>query len=81
MTRGLSKSRILIHRQCPKRLWLQVYKPELADEFTDRPLTQVGTTVGVLAQQLHPDGVLIDAEDLRAALRQTAQALTAKPRL
>jgi len=80
MTRGLSKSRILIHRQCPRRLWLQVYKPELADESTDQPLTQVGTTVGVLARQLHPDGVLIDAEDLRAALRKTAQALTAKPR-
>ena len=80
MTRGLSKSRILIHRQCARRLWLQVYKPELADESTDQPLTQVGTTVGVLARQVHPDGVLIDAEDLRAALRKTAQALTVRPR-
>ena len=26
---GLSKSRLLAHRQCQKRLWLQIYKPEL----------------------------------------------------
>ena len=80
MTHGLSKSRILIHRQCPRRLWLQVHKPALADESTGQPLTEAGTTVGLLARHMHADGVLIDAEDLRSALRQTAQALTVKPR-
>jgi hypothetical protein len=28
---GLSKSRIAAFEQCPKRLWLLVHKPELAD--------------------------------------------------
>lgn len=28
---GLSKSRLLLHRQCPKRLWLKVYRPELEE--------------------------------------------------
>ena len=80
MTLGLSKSRILSHRQCPKRLWLQVRRPELLDESVGSSAMAVGRTVGELACQQHPDGVLIDAEDLRAALRRTAQALTAKPR-
>jgi len=28
---GLSKSRLLAHRQCPKRLWLQINQPELLE--------------------------------------------------
>ena len=32
---GLSKSLLLANRQCPRRLWLQVYRPELAGTFPD----------------------------------------------
>ncbi len=34
MTRrvGLSKSRITLFEQCPRRLWLSVHRPELAEE-------------------------------------------------
>lgn len=28
---GLSKSRIQYHRQCPRRLWLQAYRSQLAE--------------------------------------------------
>ena len=28
---GLSKSRLIAHLQCPKRLWLQMNKPELME--------------------------------------------------
>ncbi|MDE2188058.1 MAG: DUF2779 domain-containing protein [Betaproteobacteria bacterium] len=80
MSYGLSKSRILSHRQCPKRLWLQVYRPELADETMSQSVMATGGSVGAIARQLHPDGVLIDVQDLRQALHQTRLALKSRPR-
>lgn len=72
----LSKSRILLHRQCPKRLWLQVHRPELAEEATDAVARMAtGTEVGELARALHPEGVLIAGDDLSQALRDTERAL------
>jgi len=72
----LSKSRILLHRQCPKRLWLQVHCPELAEEGADTfARMSTGTEVGELARTLHPDGILIDADDLSKALADTRRAL------
>jgi hypothetical protein len=77
---GLSKSRILAHRQCPKRLWLQIYRPELAetDPSAAARFAQ-GAHVGEVARQLYPDGVLIAGGDLRQALRDTADVLTRSP--
>ncbi|NNM66346.1 MAG: DUF2779 domain-containing protein [Burkholderiales bacterium] len=80
MPPGLSKSRIISHRQCPKRLWLQVKRPDLLDDSATQSVLSVGNTVGTLARAMIPDGVLIDAADLREALRQTTSALAAKPR-
>ena len=62
---GLSKSRLLLHRQCPKRLWLRVHRPEL-EEVNDgnEARFSTGTYVGEVAQQLYPEGVLIDGDDL-----------------
>lgn len=80
MPPGLSKSRIISHRQCPKRLWLQIHRPELLDDSANQASFAVGNTVGTLARDMIPEGVLIDAEDLREALRQTRQALASKPR-
>lgn len=78
---GLSKSRILIHRQCPKRLWLKVHRPELED-VSDGNLARfaTGTYVGEVAQQLYPDGVLIDTDDLGQAVIDT-QAILAGEKL
>lgn len=58
---GFSKSRLLLHCQCPKRLWLKVNRPELGkvdDDNQSRFAT--GAYVGEVAQQLYPDGVQID---------------------
>lgn len=79
---GLSKSRILAHRQCPKRLWLQINRPELAGDAPETTaLMAAGGEVGEVARSLHPDGVLIDGADLAQALADTARELTgdAKP--
>lgn len=78
---GLSKSRILLHRQCPKRLWLKVHHPEL-EEISDSNQARfaTGTYVGELAQQLHPDGVLIDGDNLEQAVADTQSALASVKR-
>jgi len=64
--RNLSKSKLIAYRQCPKRVWLEVHRPELRE---DSDATQasfaVGNTVGDIAHQLYdPDGtgVLLDAQ-------------------
>lgn len=78
---GLSKSRILAHRQCPKRLWLQTHKPELAenDNATEARLA-AGTRVGEVARDLHPGGLLIDSDNLGQCLADTARALAGTKR-
>lgn len=79
---GLSKSRIIAHQQCPRRLWLEVNRRDLIPPVD--PATQArfdaGHEVGRIAQDLHPDGVLIDVEDLSQAIKDTANALKNDPR-
>src|SRR6266536_5654816 len=55
----LSKSTFMYGCQCPKRLWLYKFHPELRDELDEQQATifQRGTDVGLLAQQLFPGGV------------------------
>ena len=79
-THGLSKSRLIDWRQCPKRLWLKVHRPELVETAaqTERAF-QIGYEVGEVARKLHPDGILIDTDDLREALRATRSVLSQKP--
>ncbi len=78
---GLSKSRLLQHRQCPKRLWLKVYRPELEEiDDSNQARFAAGTHVGEVAQQLYPDGVLIDGDDLGQAMIDTKAILTGEKR-
>lgn len=72
----LSKSRILNGLQCPKRLYLQVHRPELAevDAGTEHRF-QVGHEVGAVARSLQPGGKLMADEQLDAALTATRQEL------
>lgn len=77
---GLSKSRILSHRQCPKRLWLEKFRPELRDDAAGVVMVMaVGNTVGEIARDLYPGGILIDAESSRDQLRATREAMAAHP--
>ena len=76
---GLSKSRIIVHRQCPKRLWLQINRPDLleVDASAEARMT-AGTNVGEVARSIYSNGVLIDTESLGQALDATQKALKAR---
>ncbi len=80
MTHGLSKSRLQAFRQCPKRLWLTVHRPDWQDvsEETEQRF-QIGFQVGDVARSLCPDGILIDTPDTGEALALTRRALAEHP--
>ena len=79
--RTLSKSKLLAFRQCPRRLWLEIHRPNLRD---DSAATQasfaVGHQVGDIARQLYDPkgkGALIDpqADGFEAAFARTQTLL------
>lgn len=77
MTRrmGLSKSRITLFEQCPKRLWLSVHRPDLAEQNAGiRAAFADGHRVGDLACSLYPDGVMIGAGRRPSAVDHCALA-------
>lgn len=80
---GLSKSKLARFEQCPKRLWLAQYRPELApDDPAAEVRFAVGHEVGAIACSLVPDGVMVEANpDLAAALERTRGLLVAEPRV
>ncbi len=77
---ALSKSKLLSFAQCPRRVWLQTYSPELEEPSTERS-TQLaaGERVGLIARELYGRGrgelVAFD-RGLRAAI-ETTRALVA----
>lgn len=78
---GLSKSRIIAHNQCPKRLWLQVHLPESGHTLDSVQARMVaGNKVGDVARRLHPDGVLVDTTNLAQAVAETSAILQGPPR-
>ncbi|MEW6166792.1 MAG: DUF2779 domain-containing protein [Pseudomonadota bacterium] len=79
---NLSKSKILSYRQCPKRLWLERYQPQLAEtsDEADASFTR-GHLVGEVARQLYGPGELLFDQgqpDYEAALGRTRAHLTAR---
>ena len=46
---NLTKSKIMAYRQCPKRLWLEIHKPELRDDSGAQMAFAVGNQVGAAA--------------------------------
>jgi hypothetical protein len=77
---GLSKSRLTAWRQCPKQLWLRIHRPELMEvSQEDEQRFRVGYEVGVVAQQLYPNGILIDDENLGDAIVSTQKAMAEHP--
>jgi Domain of unknown function(DUF2779) len=79
--RTLSKSKLLAFRQCPKRLWLEIHKPELrADSAGTEASFRIGHAVGEVARRLYDPkgkGSLIDpkAEGFPAALERSTSLL------
>lgn len=52
--RTLSKSKLMAYRQCPKRLWLEVHRPDLReDSAATQASFAVGHQVGDIAQRLY----------------------------
>ena len=73
----LSKSKLIAHKQCRKRLWLQVHRPELAQpgEAVENRMMQ-GKLVGAAAERLFPEGRHIaHFADVASALSETDEAL------
>lgn len=81
--RGLSKTRLMSFRQCPKRLWLEVHRPELvpAPDAGTQARFDAGHRVGEIARDLYDrdgKGRLIDnAGGLGRALAETLEVLAA----
>jgi hypothetical protein len=61
----LSKSTFMYGCQCPKRLHLHKYRPELKNPIDERVqyVKDSGSAVGLLAQQLFPGGVDVSPRD------------------
>lgn len=75
---SLSKSKILLNRQCQKRLWLQVFKPGLAEiDASAEARFRDGNKVGEVARQLYPGGDFIDTLNRKEALARTEADLQA----
>ena len=76
---GLSKSKLLSYRQCPRRLWLETHSPELADaDASNEAVFAIGHAVGEVAQKLYGagGGHLVPFEpSLRAAIEETQRIL------
>ena len=59
--KGLSKSRYTAFCQCPKNLWLKVYKPEEAPEDEGlKARFEQGNVVGKLAIRYNPSTASIE---------------------
>jgi len=80
---ALSKTRFLAGLQCHKRLYLECFEPELATpiDTVRRFALDAGTTIGKLARERFPGGVLIDHANLdhERAVTVTRQTLAAAP--
>lgn len=80
----LSKSRLLAYRQCPRRLWLEIHRPQLrADSAATQASFAVGHQVGDIARRLYDPqgkGALLDppAEGFEAAFERTQALLGAR---
>ncbi len=79
--RLLSKSKLIAFRQCEKRLWLEVHKPELRQDSAQAEMRmEAGNELGRLARHIYDpgnEGVLIDAqkEGFGPALERSKQVL------
>jgi hypothetical protein len=77
----LSKSKIVAHLQCPKRLWLQVHRPEALDDSAQtKARFEAGNAVGEVARAIYdPKGIgrMVDIREsgIRGGIEQTKTLL------
>ena len=64
--RNFSKSKLLALRQCTKRLWLELHRPDLREDSAASQVSfQIGHQVGDIARQIYDSenqGALIDVQ-------------------
>ncbi len=76
---GLSKSKLLSYLQCPRRLWLETYSPELEEPAPEAEAAMTaGQIVGALAREVygHGRGHHVSPErGLRGAIETTRRLL------
>src|SRR5689334_5914262 len=60
--RVLTKTRYMAGLQCPRRLWLQAYKPPSYEEPKPGSSIEIGMEVGLKARLLFPGGVTVVAK-------------------
>lgn len=77
MANFITKSRVLSGLRCPKRLWLQTFQRELAQESATAQLTiAAGIELGKLARLNYPGGMLIGhVEEPGQAVLETSRML------
>ena len=79
--RILSKSKLLAYRQCPKRLWLEIHRPDLREDSAATQVAfKVGHQVGEIARRLYDpkgEGALVELQkdDLEVAFSHTTELL------
>ena len=74
----LSKSRFVSGIQCPKKLYFDLYHPDLRPAVTEQQesLFNTGHQVGILAQQVFPEGKDASPEiyfDFSKSIQDTAE--------
>ena len=80
--RNLSKSKLIASRQCQKRLWLEVHRPDLReDSAATQASFNVGNKVGDIARHIYDPaetGVLLDAQrdGFDTVFKRSAELLT-----
>jgi hypothetical protein len=80
--RPLSKSKLIAFRQCPKRMWLEVHRPDLReDSAAAQAAFQVGYQVGEIARRIYdPDGqgaaVDVETEGIDGAIARSPNGLS-----
>ncbi len=81
LMRNLSKSKLIAYRQCPRRLWLEVHRPELNEvSELSQAAFKIGHNVGEIACRIYDPnstGTLIDRENgpLKLAFQRTQELL------
>jgi hypothetical protein len=78
---ALTKSKLMTYLQCPRRLWLEQYRPELEEESSDAELAmETGRVVADMAREVYgcDGGQRIGFErGLRSAVERTVETLSA----
>ena len=79
--RTFSKSKLLALRQCPKRLWLEIHRPDLREDSAATEASfRIGFQVGDIAQKIYdPEGhgalIDVEGEGFNRAFERSAELL------